>query len=109
METPKNEQFRDSIGTINKEGKRSWVFPKKPSGIFYKYRTYVSYFLLVILLSSPFIKINGNQFLLFNVLERKFNIFGFPFWPQDFHLLVISVAEKNQINALIHKKLNFLI
>jgi cytochrome c oxidase accessory protein FixG len=91
METPKNEKFRDSIGTINEEGKRSWVFPKKPSGRFYKYRTYVSYFLLFILLSSPFIKINGNQFLLFNVLERKFNIFGFPFWPQDFHMLVISM------------------
>ncbi len=91
METPENEHFRDSIGTINKEGKRSWVFPKKPSGKFYKYRSYVSYFLLAILLSSPFIKVNGNQFFLFNVLERKFTIFGFPFWPQDFHLLVISM------------------
>jgi cytochrome c oxidase accessory protein FixG len=91
METPENEKFRDSIGTINKEGKRSWVFPKKPSGKFYKYRSYVSYFLLAFLLSAPFIKINGNQFLLFNVLERRFNIFSFPFWPQDFHLLVISM------------------
>lgn len=91
MEAPKNEQFRDSIATINNEGKRSWVFPKKPSGRFYKYRSYVSYFLLVFLLSAPFIKINGNQFLLFNVLERKFNIFGFPFWPQDFYLFVISM------------------
>jgi cytochrome c oxidase accessory protein FixG len=91
MEAPKNEQFRDSIGTINKDGKRSWVFPKKPSGKFYKYRSYVSYFLLAFLLSAPFIKINGNQFLLFNVLERRFNIFGFPFWPQDFYLLVISM------------------
>lgn len=91
METPENEQFRDSIGTINKEGKRSWVYPKKPNGKFYKYRTWVSYFLLAILLLAPFIKVNGNQFLLFNVLERKFNIFGFPFWPQDFHLLVISM------------------
>ncbi|SDS07034.1 cytochrome c oxidase accessory protein FixG [Polaribacter sp. KT25b] len=91
METPKNEQFRDSIGTIDKSGKRSWVYPKKPSGKFYKYRSYVSYFLLIFLLSAPFIKVNGNQFLLFNVLERKFNIFGFPFWPQDFHLLVISM------------------
>ena len=91
MENPENEQFRDSIGTINKEGKRSWVFPKKPSGRFYKYRAWVSYFLLVFLLSAPFIKINGNQLLLFNVLERKFHIFGFPFWPQDFHLLVISM------------------
>ncbi|MDX6746390.1 cytochrome c oxidase accessory protein CcoG [Polaribacter sp. PL03] len=91
METPENEQFRDSIATVDKEGKRSWVFPKKPSGMFYKYRTYVSYFLLAFLLSAPFIKINGNQFLLFNILERKFNIFGFPFWPQDFHLLVVSM------------------
>ncbi|KAB1154532.1 cytochrome c oxidase accessory protein CcoG [Tenacibaculum aiptasiae] len=91
METPKNEQFRDSIGTINEEGKRSWVYPKKPSGRFYKYRTYVSYFLLAFLLLAPFIKIKGNQFLLFNVLERRFNIFGFPFWPQDFHLLVVSM------------------
>ncbi|MDP5105913.1 MAG: cytochrome c oxidase accessory protein CcoG [Polaribacter sp.] len=91
METPENEQFRDSIGTIDKSGKRSWVFPKKPSGKFYKYRSYVSYFLLIFLLSAPFIKINGNQFLLFNILKRKFNIFGFPFWPQDFHLLVISM------------------
>ncbi|RKF02869.1 cytochrome c oxidase accessory protein FixG [Tenacibaculum lutimaris] len=91
METPKNEQFRDSIGTINDEGKRAWVFPKKPSGKFYKYRSYVSYFLLAFLLLAPFVKINGNQFLLFNVLERKFNIFGFPFWPQDFHLMVISM------------------
>ncbi|WP_369047587.1 cytochrome c oxidase accessory protein CcoG [Tenacibaculum sp. UWU-22] len=87
----KNEKFRDSIGTINEEGNRSWVFPKKPSGKLYKYRSYVSYVLLLFLLLSPFIKINGNQFLLFNVLERKFNIFGFPFWPQDFHLLVISM------------------
>ena len=91
MEAPNNEQFRDSIGTINKEGKRAWVFPKKPSGRFYKYRAWVSYFLLAFLLLSPFIKINGNQFLLFNVLERKFNIFGFPFWPQDFYLMVISM------------------
>jgi len=91
MKKTNNETFRDSIGTINAEGKRSWVFPKKPSGKYYKYRSLVSYFLLAFLLSAPFIKINGNQFLLFNVLERKFNIFGFPFWPQDFHLLVISM------------------
>ncbi|WP_339884225.1 cytochrome c oxidase accessory protein CcoG [Polaribacter vadi] len=91
MENTENEQFRDSIGTINEEGKRSWVFPKKPTGKFYKYRSYVSYILLVFLLSAPFIKINGNQFLLFNILERKFNIFGLPFWPQDFYLLVISM------------------
>nr|WP_299383130.1 cytochrome c oxidase accessory protein CcoG [Allomuricauda sp.] len=85
------ENFRDSIGTITKEGKRAWIYPKKPSGQFYKYRKYVSYGLLLFLFASPFIKIKGHQFLLFNVVERRFNIFGFPFWPQDFHLVVISM------------------
>ncbi|WP_046743158.1 cytochrome c oxidase accessory protein CcoG [Kordia zhangzhouensis] len=91
METPANEKFRDSIGTINEEGKRAWVYPKKPSGKYYEWRKIVSYVLLAFLFAAPFIKINGNQFLLFNVLERRFNIFGFPFWPQDFHLVVISM------------------
>lgn len=90
MDAP-NESFRDSIGTISSEGKRAWIFPKKPSGKFYTYRKWVSYVLLAFLFAAPFIKVNGNQFLLFNVLERRFNIFGFPFWPQDFHLVVISM------------------
>ena len=83
------ENFRDSIGTIREDGKRAWVFPKKPSGKWYAYRKYVSYFLLAFLIAAPFVKINGNQFLMFNVLERRFNIFGLPFWPQDFYLFVI--------------------
>lgn len=87
----KQEAFRDTLGTITEDGGRKWVFPKKPKGFFYKYRTYVSWFLLFSLIVSPFIKINGNQFLMFNVLERRFNIFGVPFWPQDFHLMVISM------------------
>ena len=84
-----DESFRDSIGTIDEEGKRKFIFPKKPSGKLYDYRKIVSYFLLVILIANPFIKINGNQFMMFNVLERRFNMFGFPFWPQDFYLFVL--------------------
>ncbi|WP_340075643.1 cytochrome c oxidase accessory protein CcoG [Leptobacterium sp. I13] len=91
MADQEKEIFRDSIGTIDEKGKRAWIYPKKPHGRFYKYRIWVSWLLLVFLISAPFIKINGNQFLLFNVLERRFNIFGAPFWPQDFHLFVISM------------------
>ncbi|QEE50849.1 cytochrome c oxidase accessory protein CcoG [Flavobacterium alkalisoli] len=91
MSNIQEEEFRDRIATINEEGKRSWIYPKKPSGKLYRYRKLVSYFLLLFLFSAPFVKINGNQFLMFNVLERRFNIFGFPFWPQDFHLFVISM------------------
>ena len=84
-----DESFRDSISTIDDEGHRRFIFPKKPVGKFYKYRKWVSYFLLVILVANPFVKVNGNQFMMFNVLERRFNIFGFPFWPQDFYIFVV--------------------
>ena len=91
MKTENKEKFRDSIGTIDESGKRYFIFPKKPKGKFYNYRTMVGWVLLAFMFAAPFVKINGNQFLLFNVIERKFHIFGFPFWPQDFHLLVISL------------------
>ncbi len=85
------DNFRDTIGTLNEEGKRAWVYPKKPVGKWYEYRKYVSYFLLLFLFAAPFVKVNGHQFLLFNVLERRFNIFGFPFWPQDFYIFVMMM------------------
>jgi len=72
-----DEDFRDTIGTIDEEGNRKYIFPKKPSGRFYEYRKWVSYFLLIILVANPFVKINGNQFMMFNVLERRFNFITF--------------------------------
>ena len=84
-----DESFRDTIATIDEEGHRRFIFPKKPAGKFYDYRKWVSYFLLLVLVANPFVKINGNQFMMFNVLERRFNIFGFPFWPQDFYIFVV--------------------
>ncbi len=86
-----DDSFRDSIGTIDKEGKRAWVYPKKPEGKYYDKRKMVSYLLLIVLFAAPFIKINNNQLFLFNVLERKFSILGFTFWPQDFYIVVIAM------------------
>jgi cytochrome c oxidase accessory protein FixG len=85
------DNFRDRIGTMNAEGKRAWVYPKKPEGSFYRYRTLLTWFLLLFLIVSPFIHINGNQFMLFNVLGREFYIFGQPFWPQDFYIGVTAM------------------
>jgi cytochrome c oxidase accessory protein FixG len=85
------EEFRDRISTVNESGKRVWVFPKKPSGKFYNKRKIVSYLLLAFLFAAPHIKIGGEQMLLFNVLERKFIIFGKVFWPQDMFLFAISI------------------
>jgi len=87
-----DESFRDSIGTIDTEGHRNVVYPQKPKGKFTNYRTILAWILIAFLIIAPFIKINGIQFMLFNVLERKFNILGFPFFPQDFHIFALSIG-----------------
>ncbi len=84
------ESFRDSVGTMDQSGKRKWIFPKKPSGRYTNYRTLVSHFLLALFFAVPFLKINGNPFLLINILERQFFILGQPFYPQDFFILALG-------------------
>ena len=85
-----DEEFRDTMATVDEHGKRIWVYPKKPHGKFYNARTVVSVILLGLLFSGPFIKIGGQPLLLFNIFERKFVIFGIAFWPQDFYLFGLA-------------------
>lgn len=86
-----DEEFRDSIATVDAKGKRLWIYPKKPSGKFHNWRITVTIALLSLLFAGPFIKIQGQPFLLLNVFERKFVILGQAFWPQDFVLLAVTL------------------
>lgn len=85
------EFFRDSISSVDADGKRSWIYPKMPKGWFYEKRKIVSYLLLAFLFAGPFIKIGGEPLLMINVLARKFVILGQPFWPQDFFLFGLGM------------------
>lgn len=84
-------EFRDHLSNVNKKGNRLWIFPKKPKGDYTKARTYVSWFLMALMFAGPFLKWHGHPLMLFNVIERKFIIFGMPFWPQDFKIFAIAM------------------
>lgn len=84
-----DEEFRDSIATVDEKGKRIWVYPKKPSGYYHRLRIIVTIFLLSLFFGGPFITLGGQPLLLINILERKFVVFGQAFWPQDFVILAI--------------------
>jgi cytochrome c oxidase accessory protein FixG len=86
-----DQTFRDSVATISKQGKRNYIFPKKPVGKFYNLRTIVSLIYLVVFFTLPFIKVDEEPLFLFNVLERKFIFFGQIFWPQDFFIFAIGL------------------
>ncbi len=89
--TRQQKTFRDKLATVDEKGKRIWIYPKRPEGRFYRARTYVSWALLAVLFGLPFLQVNGRPFILLNVLEREFYLFGIHFLPQDFHLFVLAM------------------
>ena len=83
--------FRDHIATAEKDGRRRWMFPRKVTGQFYRWRTWFSWLLLTIMFAGPFITINGNPLLMMNIVERKFVVLGQIFWPQDMIIFAVTV------------------
>ncbi len=85
------ELYRDSIATVDASGKRIWVYPKKPSGHYHRYRVYVSIVLLALFFGMPFIEVDGHPFMMFNIFERTFILFGQVFFPQDFVMFALGM------------------
>ena len=86
-----DQTFRDSVGTIDQKGKRKYIFPKKPKGWFTDRRTFASIVYLIVFFTLPWIKMNGEPFIMINVLKRKFIIFGQIFGPQDFFIFALAM------------------
>ena len=86
-----DQSFRDSVATIDKQGRRNYIFPKKPKGKLYNFRTLASIIYLIVFFTLPFIKVDDEPLFLFNVMERKFIFFGQVFWPQDFFIFAIGL------------------
>ena len=86
-----DQTFRDSVATIDQKGKRKYIFPKKPKGWFTDRRTFASIIYLIIFFTLPWIKMNGEPFIMINVLKRKFIIFGQIFGPQDFFIFALAM------------------
>lgn len=83
--------FRDHLSTADQEGRRQWLYPRKPGGRFYRRRTYLSWLLLGVMFAGPFIRVGGNPLLLLDFVNRKFVILGQVFWPQDMIISAVTL------------------
>ena len=90
LETPRT--FRDRPININDRGQRNWIYARQPKGEWYTRRTVVAWLAISFLALAPFIKINGNPLMLFDVANRKFSIFGQLIWAQDTYLLALIMV-----------------
>jgi cytochrome c oxidase accessory protein FixG len=84
-----HDTFRDALASVERDGRRRWIYARQPSGPLYRARTILSVFLLGFLFLAPFVSIHGQPLMLLNVLERHFVILGTVFRPQDFHIVVV--------------------
>lgn len=85
--------FRNSLGTADKSGKRKWVYPKKPKGVHYDRRTYLSWILIALMVITPWIKIGGAPLFKFDIINREFYIFSYPFFTSDFKIFALSMIS----------------
>jgi cytochrome c oxidase accessory protein FixG len=65
----------------------------KTQGQWHNRRIVFTVIVLTLLFVTPFIKLNGQPLLLFNVLERKFIIFGIFIGPQDYWLFGLTMLS----------------
>lgn len=91
MQVENDGSYRDRISTIDQSGKRKWIYASQPAGRYYNARMYLSVFYLLLFFGLPLVKFRGEPFLLLNIIERKFVVFGFVFWSQDFYLFGITM------------------
>ncbi|MCX6230990.1 MAG: cytochrome c oxidase accessory protein CcoG [Bacteroidetes bacterium] len=84
-----NETFRDKPNNLDETGKSRKIIAKQPKGKWYLRRTYFAWFCILFLIIAPLIHINGNPFMLFDVVNRKFSLFGNLFFAQDTFILAL--------------------
>ncbi len=81
--------FRETLYTVDAQGRRKWVYPTEVVGFFKKRRTAVAVVLLLIYLSLPWIVISGNQAVFLDIQNRRFVLFGTTFWATDTRFLAL--------------------
>src|SRR4051812_20669332 len=63
---------------------RKKIYPRAVTGWFASWRVTFVIFTQVLFYGTAWLQWNDRQAVLFDLVERKFYIFGMVFWPQDF-------------------------
>jgi cytochrome c oxidase accessory protein FixG len=92
MEKTIDQDFRDRPENIDATGQRKWISAKQPKGKWYTRRNFVGYTLLTFLVVAPFLQIKGHPFMLLDILNRKFFLFGQMVFAEDTYILALVMA-----------------
>lgn len=80
------------VGEIDLYQKREKIYTRKIEGFFQRIRVFTGWPLLCGYFLLPWVQWDGRPAVLFDLPARKFYIFWFTFWPQDFSMLAWLLA-----------------
>jgi len=75
------------VGELDLYTRREKIYTRKIEGFYQRLRLFTGWPLLFGYFLLPWLSWDGRQAVLFNLPERKFDILGLTFWPQDFPML----------------------
>lgn len=77
----------EQVITLYKSRKK--IHPRSVTGIFANWRWFFVWFTQLIYYGLPWLQWNDRQAVLFDLVNRKFYLFGLVLWPQDVFFLAI--------------------
>ncbi|MBX7169168.1 MAG: cytochrome c oxidase accessory protein CcoG [Pirellulales bacterium] len=80
------------LSTLERDGTRRWLKPRLSQGAWWQRRKAVAYFLVILFIALPYIRINGLPAILLDIRSRHFTFFGFTFLPTDTLLLALFMV-----------------
>ncbi len=89
--TPKKPNL-DSVTTINEDGSRFFLYPADVRGWWTRWRRVFGIVLLAIYALLPWIPVNGNPAVLFDIENRRFHVFGLTLVPQDLWVMFFGIT-----------------
>lgn len=93
MSHPRQESpTLESVTTIRDDGSRFFLHPADVRGRFTSGRRLFGALLLLVYAALPWITINGHPAVFFDLLERRFHLFGLTFLAPDFWLAFFVVS-----------------
>ena len=87
-----NEKLDTQLTTQTEDGRRLSVYPAVVKGVWYQRRKIFQWLLLIVFLSIPWLEWNSRPLLQFNIVDRRFFLFGLDLWATDAPLIFFVFA-----------------
>lgn len=94
QQTPQAKTATPAVQEVTLYKTRKKIHPRSVTGLFANWRWIFVWFTQLLYYGLAWLPWNDRQAVLFDLVERKFYIFGLVFWPQDvFYLAIILIIS----------------